>query len=168
MKKAVSLIVIALFAVHAVGFYAYFFMRLSEIHSDSRQQLSSLPDDQLELITVPRKDFREEWMREMEMEWGNKMYDIARINMDGPNVHIYALHDAQEDALLSLMDTILRTSQQDCQPVPAPLVQFLALIFIVPENTFSLLTAVPQRPELFRGALYSTLCSPVASPPPRS
>ncbi|MBS1545024.1 MAG: hypothetical protein JST14_15415 [Bacteroidetes bacterium] len=167
MKKAWAILIITLFAAHSVGFYAWFVLRLSDIHTAAKEQLSLVPFDHLSRLQIPAKSFNREWLSDLEFKWEGKMYDIAKLEMDGDFVIVYALHDADEDELLSLLDTVLRTSQQDQKPVPDAVVQFLSLIFVQPVSEFKLqITFSASRAE-YNCRLFCSADRQVVSPPPQ-
>ena len=168
MKKALSLSLLLELAVHVVGFYVYFTLRMMEIRQQKRYELSLLPTDQLDLIEVDRADFQPAWEEEMEMQWNNRMYDIARIEKTDSVVKIYCKHDADEDDLLALMNKVAETAGSDKKPVPSSLLSFLSLVFIPTQGNFHFCSTVIALPETPYVNSYNTLSYPIDSPPPRA
>lgn len=167
MKKAGAILIITLFAAHSVGFYAWFVVRLSDIHAEAKKQLSLAPPDQLSMLQIPAKSFNREWLSDMELEWEGKMYDIAKVEKAGDFILVYARHDADEDELLSLLDTVLRTSQQDQKPVPDTVIQFLSLIFVQPSSEFELQITFSAFSAVYSWPFVCSADRRVVPPPPQ-
>lgn len=129
-KKILSLIILTLLVVHLTGFYVYFVVRLGSIRTTMREQLAQLPDNELELLTIPNNRFRASWAAEREMKWEGHMYDIARIERSVDVMKVYCVRDHDEDGLLNFISAVVDLTQQDTQPAPLSVVKFFTLKFI--------------------------------------
>ena len=130
-KRILSTIILMLRVVHLAGFYVYFVIRLGDIRMDMRDQLAKLPAHQLHVITIPQDQFRISWMEEKEMKWQGNMYDIARVEQSGNVIRVHCLRDYDEDNLLSFLNSVVDMTRQDTQPVPASLMKFFSLKYVV-------------------------------------
>lgn len=168
-RKFTSFLILALLVVHLAGFYAYFVVRLGEVRMEMRKKLADLPDENLEVVMVPRQAFRSSWLEEREMKWMGKMYDIARVVDAGESVRVYCLHDEKEDDLLNFISAVVETSRHDTRQAPTSLVQFFTLEYMASQML------IPQPPELrslsittgYRESLIPFSPDPI-SPPPRT
>lgn len=131
MKKVISILIVCVLLLHLAGFYVYFLVRLGEIRTQIRRELALLPVESLDLITVSKKQFQKSWTDDLEMKWKGRMYDIARVEVDGDVVKVFARHDSAEDDLLSFITSIVQTASQDEQRVPNSVFRFFTLEFEV-------------------------------------
>ena len=99
-----------------------------------RSKLKYLPADQLEIIRLSAKAYKQALRDDDEIEVNGKMYDIARIEIKENQVIVYALHDSAEDNLLSFLDHVLKNAAQDQQQVSSSLFQFNFLSFVLPSD----------------------------------
>lgn len=134
MKRFTAIFVLCLITLNLIGFYAYFAVRMYEIHHEMRSALASLPAEQLEVITMKETTMKANWVEEMEMEWDGKMFDIARIEQEGEMVKIYCLHDEAEDNLISFLDSVLRDMARDESETPPVFLSFIDLDFEITET----------------------------------
>lgn len=167
-KRFGSIVLLVVLLAHLAGFYAYFFVRLGELRMSMREKLAELPAQQLDVVRVPKDQFKASWLEEREMKWQGRMYDIACVQPDGNDLLVYCLHDKDEDGLLSFLSAVVDLSRQDNARAPISVVQFLALKF-VPGTV-----VLPGRPvaEIFIGFTrylnsYSSVLSDSLTPPPR-
>lgn len=126
--------------LQVTGCYLYFAIRLSAIRLEMREQLRHLPAEQLTLFTLTPEEFKQARVEDHEIKVNGKMYDIARVEVQGNLLQVYALHDEAEDNLLSFLAEIAKRSAHDKKPVPSHLVQLLTLQFVsdtslTPQNT---------------------------------
>lgn len=131
VKKLFSFFLIGILLVHLAGFYVYFVVRLGEIRMTMREQLAQMPVDLLDKIIVPRDEFRSSWMEEREMQWNEKMYDIARVEPAGDSVIIFCKQDKDEEDLLSFLAAVVEMSSEDSRPAPTSVTQFFTLEFVI-------------------------------------
>lgn len=168
-KKILSLIILTLLVVHLTGFYVYFVVRLSSIRTTMREQLAQLPDNQLELVTVPISRFRASWAAEREMKWEGHMYDIARIERSADVMNVYCVRDHDEDGLLNFISAVVNMTQQDTQPAPLSVVKFFTLKFItgpaVALRDMGPIVAIPAFCYSFSALIAFNIHPP--TPPPR-
>ncbi len=162
------MVVLIVLLAHLAGFYAYFFVRLGDLRMTMREKLAELPAEQLDVVRVPKDQFKSSWLEEREMKWQGRMYDIARVQPDGNDLLVYCLHDKDEDGLLSFLSAVVDLSRQDNARAPISVVQFLALKF-VPGTV-----VLPSRPvaEISIGFTrylnsYSSVLPDSLTPPPR-
>ncbi|NOS91299.1 MAG: hypothetical protein HOP30_05220 [Cyclobacteriaceae bacterium] len=134
MKRIVAIGFLIVLTSQFVGFYAYFGSRLLAIRKEMRAALATLPEEKLEKIVISAAEFKKIDSEENEIELSGKMYDIAKV-VKADNAYIlFALHDEHEDSLLSMLDEMIKRSTNDKKPVPSEVVQFLALVFVVPQS----------------------------------
>lgn len=168
LKKYTTVLILALLAFHLAGSYVYFAVRLGEVRMMMRQKLAELPDEALEVIAIPRAAFRSDWLAEHEMKWKGKMYDIARVEWSPTTVLVYCLHDKDEDGLLNFLSAVVETSHQDTRQVPAVVIQFSSLKYVVLSMN---LPVCPVRDIVVGETRYTNLApsfiSDPLSPPPR-
>ncbi len=168
VKKLIGLTLLCLLLLQAAGCYVYFIARLTAIHVEMREQLKTVPDHELTLLTFTKEEFRKAKENDYEVKVNGKMHDIARIVIQGNKLLVYAIHDEAEDNLLSFLDEMVKRSSNDKKPVPTQLVQLLTLQFIstetrLPQNTFVTI----HHSSLYLSAL-SSRATIIDSPPPRS
>lgn len=131
MKRLVPFFCLSLLLAHLVGFYVYFALRLEAIHESSRAAIRLLPDDRLDRLEFTPSEFRRIGGPDAdEFRHLGKMYDVARIEYRSGIVVVYALHDKDEDDLLSFISAVVETAGQDDRPAPTALTRFLSLIFL--------------------------------------
>lgn len=167
MKRSSAIAILLVLAIHFAGFYVYFFLRMVEIHRESKEALRLLPVEALVEIVVPAREVKSDWLDEMEFEWQGKMYDIASIQTTGNTVHFYCYHDEAEDNLLAFLDHVARQSNNDKRSVPSSLTDFFSLQFLpsIPtESRCIQMTLIGATP-------YVRVCIPFVAlpdaPPPR-
>lgn len=168
VKKLIGITLLCLLLLQAAGCYVYFIARLAGIRVEMREQLKTLPDHELTLLTFTREEFRKVKVNDHEVKVDGEMHDIARVVIKGDKLLVYALHDEAEDNLLSFLDEMVTRSSNDKKPVPTQLVQLLTLQFIstetrLPQNTFVTI----HHSSLYLSAL-SSRATIIDSPPPRS
>ncbi|MEQ1586179.1 MAG: hypothetical protein ABL895_09895 [Cyclobacteriaceae bacterium] len=168
MKKLIGITLLCLLLLQAAGCYVYFIARLTAIRIEMREQLKTLPDHELTLLTFTQEEFRKAKENDHEVKVNGKMHDIARIVMQGNKLLVYAIHDEAEDNLLSFLDEMVKRSTNDKKPVPSQLVQLLTLVFISDENQLPVNSSI----ELIHATDYTksfpSFDSVIDSPPPRS
>jgi hypothetical protein len=167
LKKYTALLLLCICLTHLAGFYVYFAVRLADIRMAMREKLAELPDDQLDVVTIPAAEFQAAWLEEREMKWQGNMFDIARIeNRDGV-VDVYCVRDHDEDGLLNFLTSIVETTQQDTATTPTSVVQFFTLEYITcgmlcpvaPSNSGTMNSTAYQR------ASFLVINNPLAPPP---
>ena len=166
MKKLTAIGLLSLFALLFAGFYGYFGVRLMTIRKEMKAQLALLPETELEKIVVTLAEFESIDLTEGEIERNGKMYDIAKIQKHGNQYILFALHDEHEDNLLALLDEIVKLSGNDKKPVPSQLLQFLTLLFIPVDNSFT-----PASGQCLSGLtayvnFYYSVAGAIPTPPP--
>lgn len=168
MKKLFGITLLSLLLLQAAGCYVYFIARLTAIRVEMREQLKTLPDHELTLLTFTKEEFRKAKVNNHEVKVNGEMHDIAHIVLKGEKLLVYAIHDEAEDNLLSFLDEMVKRSANDKKPVPSQLVQLLTLQFIsvetrLPQNTFVTI----RHSSLYLLAL-SSCATIIDSPPPRA
>ena len=167
MKKLFAILFVSVFLLHVAGVYTYFGVRLMAIHQEMKAKLKALPTEQLEKIILSKTDFKKINLEEDELELDGRMYDVAKIEEKGNEFILYALHDVNEDSLLSLLDEMVKRSSNDKKPVPSQLLQFLSLIFISAQNEFYFNLAIKQEHFFSYCNNYSSFRSSIEGPPPK-
>jgi hypothetical protein len=168
VKKIFGITLLSLLLLQAAGCYVYFIARLTAIRIEMREQLKSLPDHELTLLTFTKEEFQKAKLNDHEVKVKGEMHDIARIVLKGEKLLVYAIHDEAEDNLLSFLDEMVKRSANDKKPVPSQLVQLLTLQFIsvetrLPQNTF-----VTIHHSSFYLLALSSRATRIDSPPPRA
>jgi hypothetical protein len=134
MKRIVAIGFLVVLTLQFVGFYAYFGSRLLAIRKEMRAALATLPEEKLEKIVLSAEEYKKVDTEENEIEFSGKMYDIARVVKRDTVYVLFAMHDAHEDSLLSLLNEMIKRSTNDKKPVPSVVGQFLALVFVLPQS----------------------------------
>lgn len=167
MKKGYGIVLLSLLFLQFGGGYVYFVGRLSSIRMEMREQLKTLPDHELTLLTLSESDYKKSKVDDHEVKVEGKMYDIARIERKNGTVLIFAKHDAAEDNLLSFLQEVLHRATTDKKPLPHRFIQLLTLQFILVENEFPKNTSVSvMHATSYTNALYA-YSTRIDSPPPR-
>ncbi len=168
MKKGFSIVLLSLIFLQVGGGYIYFFARLSSIRMEMRQQLKSLPVEELTQLTLSESDFEKAKVDDHEIKVTGKMYDIAWIEREDGKVLVYAKQDEAEDNLLSFIQEIVHRSANDKKPMPNQFIQLLTLDFILTENELPKNSSI----NIIHSSGYAHAAygnpSPVDSPPPRN
>ncbi len=157
-----------LLAANVVGGYFYFTFRALQIKHEMRALLSTLPDDELEIITLSTAAFNRVKVDVHEIKVDGKMYDIARIESAGDTLHVYCVHDEAEDNLLAFLDSVLLRLQNDSTQPPASVFAFAVLQYLPAEFSFQFLPHQQGSPGLtpyLQKAFFVML--PIDAPPPR-
>ncbi len=134
MKKGFGIVLLSLLFLQVGGGYVYFVARLSSIRLEMWEQLKTLPDHELTLLTLSEPEFKKAKVDDHEVKVDGNMYDIARIERREGKVFVFAKHDEAEDNLLSFLQEMLNRSANDKKPVPNQFIQILTLDFILTEN----------------------------------
>lgn len=140
VKKFTSLLLVGVLLLHLAGFYVYFIVRLGDLRMNMREKLTELPEEQLEAVRIPVHEFKASWIKEKEMKWQGKMFDIARVEHQDDFVMVYCLHDKDEDGLLNFIGAVINMSRQDTRSAPPAVIQFFSLKYILAPFAF------PERP----------------------
>jgi hypothetical protein len=130
MKKLISILLALCFLIHFVGYYAYFAGRLNEIHSQVKRTKSKLPENQLTRLLIPVADQNSYYLESDEIEFQGKMYDVVRSARQGNVMVIFAIHDTEEDNLLSFIGAVVSTIDSDQSEVPVGFTAFFNLQYI--------------------------------------
>ncbi len=167
LKKYTALLLLCVCLTHLAGFYVYFAVRLGSIRMAMREKLAELPDDQLDVVTIPAAEFQAAWLEEREMKWQGNMFDIARVENRGGVIDVYCIRDHDEDGLLNFLTAIMETTKEDTAETPTSLVQFFTLEYI---TCGSLCPLPPSRSgtkdsTAYLCASYLVIIDPIAPPP---
>jgi hypothetical protein len=151
------------------GGYVYFFVRGMQIKRDMHELLKNLPDDELELIILTPEEFKTARVEYHEIKVDGKMYDIARIQTIDEALHVYCVHDEEEDNLLTFLNAVLNNIQNDRQSIPNAIVQFTGLQYLPVDEIVILIS---KATEITHRVLYTQagyeLLLPITTPPPKS
>jgi hypothetical protein len=128
VKRPASITFLLILLLNLVGGYVYFGVRLVHIRKEMRAELRQKDDSELEKIVLPIKEYKKALVEDDEMELNDRMYDIARTEIQGDTIIVYCLHDENEDNLLVLLDSILNNASNDKKSVPSSLLSFISLI----------------------------------------
>lgn len=168
MKKGFSIVLLSLLFLQVGGGYVYFVARLSSIRTEMREQLKTLPDHELTLLTLSESDYKKAKVDDHEVKVEGQMYDIARVERRDGKVLIFAKHDEAEDNLLSFLQEMLHRSANDKKPVPNQFIQLLTLDFVLTENDLPDNSSVNiMHSSGYTIAVYG-YPAPIDSPPPKN
>lgn len=131
--RKITLLLLVILLINLIGFYAYFFVRLHEIHESSRAALRHLPKDALTHFIFTAAEFENVKIEEHEIQVNGNMYDIAITEISSGKIHVYARHDAAEDNLLAFVHAIVNRIDQDTKNPGISFIQYLNLTFTAPE-----------------------------------
>jgi hypothetical protein len=107
MKKIPAYVLLAVLLINAAGFYIYYIIELQRIHIAMRERLRFLPDDQLTRLPMTHEAYKRAFVEEGEIKYEGRMFDIGRIQMTSDSVIVFALHDENEDNLLTFINEII-------------------------------------------------------------
>jgi len=168
VKKAIGIVFLSLLLLQIAGTYVYFIVRLSGIRAEMREKLKLKPDEELTRLDLTLLEYKKAKVDDHEVKVGGKMYDIARIQIQGNRVLIYGLQDEAEDDLLSFLQEMVKRTSKDKKPVPTSLINLMSLVFVVIDHGIS------ARAELLTDHLtpYCFFSLPISqdieTPPPRA
>ena len=131
-----------------------------------REQLKLLPLEKLEKIVLDGEEFKKSRVDEHEVRIGSKMYDIARVEILGDSIIVYALHDAREDSLLTFISFLIN------EPVDKKemkqIAQFLLLAYLPPNEPICFSPVLKHKPNTRYTNPYHDLVTEEFFTPPRS
>lgn len=167
MKRLASIVFLLILFLNLVGAYVYFGVRMVQIRKEMRAELRQMDESELDKIILTIKEYKEALVEDDEMELNNRMYDIARTELQGDRIIVYCLHDENEDNLLVLLDSILSNSSKDKKPIPSSLLGFVNLISL-PIHIDNTITEIAKE-DHHTAYLFSQSSSlkPILSPPPK-
>lgn len=146
----------------------YFMVRMGQIRTEMRREISQLPLPQLTRFEFTPHEFRKAKVDDHEVKVEGRMYDIARIEFFNHRVVVFAKHDAAEDNLLWFFNEVFARSWNDDQTSPTSLTHFISLTFIVESCTMLKIELQKDiHHTVMRESYYSIDCS-LESPPPKS
>jgi hypothetical protein len=169
LKRAGTILILVILLSNGTGFYVYYFLRLQDIRAEMRERLKLLPDEELEVLTLTREEYRKSVVEENEVKVNGKMYDVARVKISGRIVRVYCVHDEKEDNLLAFAAELLSAPMKEKPSVPVQIFQFIGLNFILPTSDFDINNsgalvsiATPY------GFALTEVCIQPSAPPPRA
>lgn len=169
MKRLFSALLLTVLCLNLVGGYVYFFFRAIHIKQEMRKLVRSLPDEQLSQFTFTPGAFEGAHVDNHELKVDGKMYDIARIHIDGNLVRVFALHDKAEDKLLGFLDTTLNRLQNDTTQPPGSIMQFTLLQYTPVHFEFQFSSPLVAEVALPNYSINAwSISLPVDSPPPQA
>jgi hypothetical protein len=110
MRPMVATGLLLILLLPAAGSQLYFGFRFHQIKKDIKRQLKQgVPDDELELLKIPRSfetgaDPRFERIHAREFRYLGRMYDIVRQETRGDTTWYWCIHDFRESALFAQLD----------------------------------------------------------------
>lgn len=167
MKRISTIFFIGIILTQVVGCYVYFASRLVAIRHEMREQLKTLPDEELTKFIFTEAEFRKSKVNDHEFKVNGKMHDIARMEHKGNEIHIYAMHDEAEDDLLAFFSEMASRSAKDKKPVPTQLVKLISLQFIKSEISWGSISNELVVHHTNYYAHESNVIRFIDSPPPR-
>ena len=105
-----------------------------------------------------------------EIEWNGSMYDIATLTFQDGNVEILALRDSSETDIWGFLSKLIQTASNDSKAPPSALMQYLSLIFTLPEineiRSLAILTVIKHHTIYQKQK--TEYCTEICSPPPQA
>lgn len=134
-----------------------------------RALLTTLPDEDLELIILTPEEFKRARVEEHEIKVDGNMFDIARIVEKDSKLYVYGVYDEDEDNLLSVLDAVLNNLQNDSAQTPPSFSLFSVLHFLPVQFEYNL-TSLPERSlsHTYYTTSFFNFIAIIDSPPPRS
>lgn len=126
--------------VNTTGFYVYYIIALQRIHKEMRVQLSTLPDEKLSRLVLPRDIYEASLVGDDEIKLKGRMYDIARSTIAKDTVIVFALHDEKEENLLAFANEIISKPFKQDSNVTGSVLHFIALVFLPGQRIISAYT----------------------------
>ena len=167
MKKTGSIFILALVAMHLLGGYVYFAIRLNEIHREVKAKIAQLPDESLTRLEISYNEYQKLHAADGELKYNGKMYDVVRANISGQKVILYAWQDEAEDNLLSLLNELVTRNQKDKKPVPGSIIQWSTISFIC-EMPLSIYVAKIAESHFSKYEFrHTNISSSIETPPPK-
>jgi hypothetical protein len=114
VRKIISILLISTLLFDAFGYIFVYLQVGFYFKSDALIKINDyIPDNELEKITVAKadmlkKDLAFEILNETEITYGNKMYDVYKIENDNDSVHYYCICDDNESVLESAFAVYLK------------------------------------------------------------
>lgn len=154
------------FLLNGAGFYVYYIIQLQQIRKEMREALKLIPDHDLEILKLTKKQFLQARVEDHEVRVNGKMYDIARVKLQGETVLVYCLHDEMEDNLLAFLNEIVGKPLKD--KTPRPVLQFISLSYVLPSAFVDIFEGLDTATNniLYCFSLQTFVTAP-SSPPPR-
>lgn len=168
VKRCYSLFLLLILGVNTAGFYVYYALELQRIRSAVRDEIKSLPIDQLQYFRFTRTLYDDLRVGDDELKVDGKMYDIAQITFSGDEVVIYALHDEDEDNLLILVSEILSKPIDAKSSIPPEVLHFLSLVFVPETFDFPIAQFCSGKNEVVYNFSISAFHNTIETPPPRA
>jgi len=168
MKRLFSFLILMLLLVNLAGFYGYFIIRLQEIHEDSREAISTLPESALQKFHFTKAEFLSILLDEREIKVDGKMYDIAYIRNFEGGLMVFALHDEAEDDLLAFINEVMSNASKDGK-IPSVFSHFIALQFVLDSfewNSLNRSVAIEHQTSIQN--LLVEISPRIQTPPPQS
>ena len=163
MKRGISILIVSVFLLHFAGFYLYFIIRLQSVRAEAKALLQT---EELQTITLSKKDYQLALIEEDEMEWQGNRYDIATITYQENTVMVKALLDKDETELFEFLEELVNVSGQ--QKVPISITGFTFLSFTLPGTCLipDLVGTPIQSCHPFYLVKYNSIKISIPSPPP--
>ena len=168
MKRFLAFIVLLLFSLNFLGFYAYYTFRLIEIRKEAKSQLKYLPEHQLSKFAFSTLTYEQVKRGDDEIQVDGRMYDIARLEMRTDSVIVFALHDEAEDNLISFLQTVLQRSTSDKKPIPISVTQFFGLTYLGSSFEWKSRVSHLEKGNTVHFFSYNTFFPQLSTPPPKS
>ena len=135
MKKAVALILLAIFAFNFMGFETVFFVQRGLIHIKMAKKVRI--EQNLERMVLSKEDAKRYlWDDGKELKIGDNMYDIGRQEDKGDSIVYYAAYDDEEVHLMAKIENFFDFKEKSDSDgkLELQLVKFLTLITLLPSS----------------------------------
>lgn len=131
-----------------------------------RERLKLLPSEQLEKIFLSADEFKKCRVDEHEVKVAGRMYDIARLQIRGDSVIVYALHDAREDSVLTFIGFIINEpiNKKEMKQIK----EFLSLVYLPTTILHYFIPSLQHKPDTRFAYFYRDLVTQEFFTPPRS
>jgi len=130
VKKVISILLLLIFWISAIGYFHVFRLMQSEIRHSIKSQLEQgVPEKDLVRIYFQGTD-KPDWVREgKEFRHQGRMYDIVRSASEDGKTVFYCIDDRKESLLLAQMEKLLRESNGDDKSPSSTTSQILISFF---------------------------------------
>ena len=133
-----------------------------------RATIALLPKTDMEIFRLTPEEYKQIKVNNHEVKINGKMYDHAPLQVEGDLIILYAVHDQNEDNLLSLVREVFKTASHDNKPVPPTITSYFSLLFLVTPAIE--LAAKPMKEKVVSSYSinFSAPLLPIEPRPPRS
>lgn len=168
VRRPISILLLILLLANFAGPYVYFAFRALQIKREMRALLATLPQEELELIILTPKEFKQARVDDHEIKVHGNMFDVARVVEKESKLFVYGVYDEDEDNLLSFLNAIVNNLQNDSTQTPPSISLFSILQYLPVQFEYSFNPLPVKSSSLtFYNKSFVDFISTIDSPPPR-